>query len=146
MPKILTLALAFWLCASAAGAQEAPGSELSAYERQRYEGRLWEVPREPYQSDFNLYRHKNNLYIPPESPAAPSSSRPAAALPGAVKSPVNTAPAPPIGSGAKVRQRYQSETKFRQDQRDISRRSRQGGPAPLKIHDPARPGPFGQKR
>ena len=40
---------------------------MSPYERGRYGGSLWAVPREPYQSRYQMDRFNSGLYSLPES-------------------------------------------------------------------------------
>lgn len=137
---ILFVLLAVFLTgASPAAAQySSPSTELSPYEEQRYGSKLWELPREPYQSEFGQY--KARTYIPPEDdqPARPSAVRKRAGTAG--RSSIRTESGRRTSSEATVRRRFQSEMKFREDQRKIGERSRIGAPSPPARHRVFGPG------
>ena len=109
-----------------AAAQPGPSQpELSPYEQLRYGSKLWQVPREPYQSDFRLEQYKNMLYEP-SSPSRkskqPTPGKPRYSSPSPIRTPaLNSAP-------DRAQQRFQSRQQWENEQRKISERSRDRHP------------------
>ena len=115
----------------------APSGRLTPYEEQLYGDKLWKVPREPYERDYGQY--KARTYIPPDDERAfnaPSSGRSKAAG----TSPMRTDPSGVRPSETTVKRRFQTEMKFREDQRKISERSRIGAPSVPSQHRVYGPG------
>lgn len=134
LPVLLTL---FLLTAPPVLAQS-PSPKLSPYEEQRYGSDLSQVPRDPYRTESNLEGYQARHYIPPE--AAPSIRSGAASR-------KRSNPASPGAAGArgsslkssssKPRDRYQTRSTWRNEQRQISERSRPSAPqAPLRPGNP----------
>ena len=117
-----------WALPAAAQSSSVPSTQLAPYEEQRYGSKLWEVPREPYRTDFEQY--KARTYIPPEDdqPARPSSTERRRSS-GSGSSPIKTDPGGLKKSDAAVKQRFQTDMKFRESQRKISERSRIPAPS-----------------
>lgn len=138
MKKILLSALLL-LCLISTGPVSAQprSSELSPYEELRYGADLSRVPREPYKTEFELEGYKARPYIPPDPKP---SLRPDAA---SRQRNYSAAPAGPGDRGlknprAKVRDRYQTRSTWRNEQRKISERSRIPAPqAPIGPGSPA---------
>ena len=128
---ILTLASLLLLSWPVPAQSQPPSAELSPYEEQRYGDRLWEVPREPYQSGYKFEEYNSKLYeAPGPAPARPKSSRPKSSRPGRVQggSPINTSPSI-SQSPTRAQQRFQTQQRFQNQQRQISERSRVKVPA-----------------
>ena len=120
MKAIITLLLACGLWAAPAWAQSKAGSpELTPYEQLRYGDSLWEVPREPYQSDYQLERRRANISQAPPAPGP--------AQPGRLESPLRTGPAKT--DDTRAQQRFQSRKQWENEQRKISERSRSSVPS-----------------
>jgi len=100
---------------------QAPDTKLSPYEEQRYGSRLWEVPREPYRGDFEQY--KARTYIPPEEEFSSKSLSPNF-RPRRKDRPTDAEPEGFRRSDTAVKRRFQTEMKFKENQRKISERSR----------------------
>lgn len=150
MKKILVAAL-FLLGLISAGPvlAQSPSAALSPYEELRYGQDLSRVPREPYQTEFELEGYKARPYIPPEQEPSVRSGAAARQRSYDSSSPAPSSPAGIRGQGlknprTKVRDRYQTRATWRNEQRKISERSRLSVPsAPVTPGSPAslgRPG------
>ena len=128
-PRLFALVFAVFIVwawpAAAQTNSAAPSGRLTPYEEQLYGDQLWKVPRDPYERDFGQYKARS--YIPPEDETsfkAPSSGRSR----GSGTGPMQTDPAGIRPSDKAVKRRFQTEMKFREDQRKIGERSRIGAP------------------
>jgi hypothetical protein len=117
MKKMIPLALLCLWWASAAWGQSSGSPRLTAYEQQRYGDRLWEIPREPYQSRYQTEQYTSRLS---ETPAVPSGPRNRGN-----RSLLTLAPGPDPAAG-RVQRRLQTRMQWENEQRRISDRSRQG--------------------
>jgi len=141
MRKTLLAFLTVMLYAAPLQAQYQPPSEaLSPYEQQRYGSKLWQVPRDPYQSQYRSAEYQARPYIPPqEESASPSISFRKRGRGGG--GPVTTAPPRQVRQPTRAQQRFQNRKQFEINQRAISERSRVKVPGPIKMS----PGPGSSK-
>ncbi len=120
MKKTVPLILLCLWWASAAWGQSPSGSpRLTPYEQQRYGDRLWEVPRDPYQSRYRTEKYNSRLSETQTAPSAPKKR--------GGPSPATLAPGPDPTAG-RVQQRFQTRMRWENEQRRISERSRRGFP------------------